>query len=911
MPEWKSEVRKRLASLRLTAAAESDLVDEVTQHLEDRFRELRSGGAGAEEAYREAMAELDDLYPLRAGLERSQRMPKRDAVRAGEESAGNFMEGLWKDCRYAIRSMRKNPVFVVFVVLTLALGIGANTTVFTLINTLILNPLPIRNPGELAALAGVDAQNTSKSGSFFPVSYSDLKDYRSRNVAFDSLAGFISARPLTWLNHGGAQGIFGELVTDNYFSTLGLTPARGRFFAPEEDGTPGAHPVAVMNYATWQKLFGGAENIVGRELRVNNVVLTVIGVAPIHFIGVNAIFGPDLWVPAAMAARLFPNSMQDALTDRRKGVFLGVGRLKASVTQAQARANIETLASALSRVYPETNEGRTATVRPLRDILLANGGSTASGMLFAGAALSIVVGIVLLIACSNVANLLLARSAARQQEMAVRLAMGASRSRLVRQLLTESVLLGLLSGVVGVFLAYGGLEFLFGRLPGSANFPVPKLDAMVFAFALTISLGTGLLFGTIPALKASRGNLAGTLKEAGRTAGRSRKRVTIASALLVGQVAFSFLLLVTAALFLRSIGRAYEMDPGFQTAHLAVFPASPGQAGYGRAQARTYYQEVRDRVSRVPGVESVSWASNMPLWARTVEGLQLEGRQLRSRADKIRTVVNTIDRNYFETAGVPMESGRPFTDIDQESSLPLAIVNEKMARDYWPGGALGQRVQLPGEKMMRQVIGVARTANYTSWGEAPQPCIYVPLTQQETEAMVLYVRTKSDPRELLVPVEREMRAIGPQILLFGIRTGSEIIDGGLFQARMGVGLLTTFGLVALGLASIGLYGVLAYSVNQRKREIGLRMALGATRGSVLWLVLGEGMSLVMMGIAIGFVGALVVGRLLSRMLFGVGASDPMSVASAALILSAVALLACYLPARRATRVDPLEALREA
>jgi predicted permease len=716
---------------------------------------------------------------------------------------------------------------------------------------------------------------------------------------------------LTWQDHGTAQGIFGELVTDNYFSTLGLIPARGRFFAPEEDGAPGAHPVAVLNYATWQKLFGGRENIVGREMRVNNVVLTVIGVAPLHFIGVNTIFGPDLWVPAAMAARLFPNSMQDALTDRSKGMFLGVGRLKTSVTAAQARANVETLASALARVYPETNEGHTATVRPLRDILLANNGSTASGMLFAGAALSMVVGIVLLIACSNVANLLLARSAARQQEMAVRLAMGASRSRLIRQLLTESVLLGLLSGVVGIFLAYGGLEFLFGRLPGSANFPVPKLDAMVFIFALTISLGTGLLFGTIPALKASRANVAGTLKEAGRTAGRSRRRVTIASALLVGQVAFSFLLLVTAALFLRSIGRAYQMDPGFQTAHLAVFPASPGQAGYGKAQARTYYQEVRDRVSRVPGVESVSWASNMPLWARTVEGVQLEGRQLRSRADKIRTVANTIDRNYFETAGVPMESGRAFTDVDHQTSLPVAIVNEKMAHDYWPGGAVGQRIQLPGEKVMRQVVGVARTANYSSWGEAPQPCIYVPLMQEETEAMVLYVRTKGDPREILVPVEREMRAAGPQILLFGIRTGSEIIDGGLFQARMGVGLLTTFGLLALGLASIGLYGVLAYSVNQRKREIGVRMALGATRGSVLWLVLGEGMSLVTMGIVIGFAAALMAGRLLSRMLFGVGASDPMSVAGAALILSAVALLACYLPARRATRVDPLEALREA
>ena len=401
------------------------------------------------------------------------------------------------------------------------------------------------------------------------------------------------------------------------------------------------------------------------------------------------------------------------------------------------------------------------------------------------------------------------------------------------------------------------------------------------------------------------------MKEAGRTAGRTRGRVTVANTLLVAQVAFSFLLLVTAALFLRSIGRAYQMDPGFQSAHLAVFPANPGQAGYGKAQATAYYQDVRDRVARLPGVESVSWASNMPLWARAVNGLQVEGRQSASRGDQIRTVVNTIDRDYFETSGVTLESGRPFTDADRETSLPVAIVNEKLARGYWPVGALGKRIQLPGEKMMRQVIGVAATANYTAWGEPPQPCVYIPMAQGETEAMVLYVRSKGDPRQVLAPVEREMRAAGPQILLFGIRTGSEIIDGGLFQARMGVGLLTVFGVLALALASIGLYGVLACSVNQRKREIGVRMALGATRAGVLWLVLREGMSLVLTGVLFGLAGSFAVGRLLSRMLFGVGAGDPASIAGAALMLLAVALLACYLPARWATRVDPLVALREA
>ncbi len=881
----------------------------MAQHLEDLFGELQSGGAGAEEAYRQTLAELDDLYPLRAGLERNQLMPKNEPVRAGETSSGSFVEGLWKDFRYALRSMRKNPVFVLFVVLTLALGIGANTTVFTLINTVVLNPLPVRNPDRLAALTAGESRNTANSGSIFPISYADLQDYQSRNEVFDSLAGYSSARGMTWLNHGASEAVFGELVTANYFTTLGLSPARGRFFAPEEDGLPGAHPVAILNYAAWQKRFGGAEDIVGRQVEVNSIAVTVIGVAPPHFIGVTAIFGPDLWLPATMAERMFPNSMEHVLTDRGKAAFFGVGRLRPHVTTAQARANVATLAAAIAKSDPAANELRNATVRPLAEVILPGGASTGP-MLYASAALLIVVGIVLLIACSNVANLLLARSAARHQEMAVRLAMGASRGRLVRQLLTESVLLGVLSGVAGLFLAYAGLEVLFGQLPGSANFPTPKLDATVFVFTLMVSLATGFLFGAIPAFQASRANVSEGLKESARTAGRSRRRVTVANALLVGQVAFSFLLLVTAALFLRSIGRAYQMDPGFQTAKLAVFPTNPGQAGYGKPQARAYYRDVRSRVQNLAGVQSVSWASNMPLWARAVTGFQVEGREERSRTDQIRVVVNTIDVNYFETAGVAIENGRAFTGADRETSLPVAIVNEKMAHDYWPAGALGKRVQLPGEKVMRQVVGVARTANYTAWGEPPQLCAYVPLAQTDSETMVLYVRSQGDPREVLGPVERELRVVGPQVLVFGTRTGSGVIDGGLFQARMGVGLLTTFGLVALGLASIGLYGVLAYSVNRRKREIGLRMALGATRASVLRMILGEGMALVMTGVMIGFVAALAVGRLLSRMLFGIAASDPLSVAAAALILSAVALLACYLPARWATRVDPLEALRE-
>lgn len=904
MPDWKKVVRDRIAPLHLEGAAESDLTEELAGHLQDRYHEYRSGGASEEEAYGKVLAELNDLYPLRAELERTQRMPKYDAVPTGDAKGGNWAEDLWRDGRYAIRTMRKSPAFVLFVVLTLALGIGANTTVFTVINTLILNPLPVPDFSGLIAISEAKTEGTSKSSAPLPISYADLKDYEARNGAFRSLAGYTSLRIVTWQTDAGLQRLFSELVTGNYFSTLGLRAARGRFFLPDEDRTLGAHAVAVVSYGTWQAHFGGADDIIGKTLRLNHTVFTVIGVAPPHFIGVNAIFGPDLWIPAAMAEQLLPNEMGNVFSDRSKAVFLAMGRLKPSINREEAQANLMTVAANLAREYPATNKGRTVTVQPIREIL-------STPFLFAGVGLLIVVGIVLLIACSNVANLLLSRSAVRQQEMAVRLALGASRRRLVRQLLTESVFLGFLSGVVGLCIGYAGLHLLFGALPGAANFVTPKLDVTVFIFALVISLATGFLFGTVPALKASRASVAETLKQETRTMGRSRKRVTLANALLVGQVAFSFLLLMAAALFLRSIGRAYEINPGFQTAHLAIFMTSPGQAGYGEPQTKAFYKNVRERVARIPGIESVSWASNLPLWARTVSGLQIEGRQSRSQADKLATVVNTVDLNYFETAGVAILSGREFTSLDQRNSTPVAIINEKIAHDYWlREDALGKRIQLPGEKQMRQIVGIAGTANYSSWAEPPQLCVYLPLEQNYSDAMTLYVRSKGDPQQILAPVQHEIHVAAPQVLANDLRTGREIVDGGLFQARVGVVLLTVFGLLALGLASIGLYGIMAYSVTQRKREIGLRMALGAAQTTVLRLILKQGMSLVLTGVTIGFAASLLVGRLLSSMLYGVAASDPVSITGAALVLLVVALLACYLPARWASRVDPLVALRE-
>lgn len=909
MPDWKKLIQQRIASLKLDAPQTSGLVDEIAQHLDDYYREQRSGGASHAEAYRNALSELDDMYPLQAELEMSQRAGELEIVPLGDGKPGNFLEDLWRDLRYALRSMRAAPLFVLFVVLTLALGIGANTTVFTIINRLILNPVPVPKSAELLALAAVQSDK-SKSGAPLPISYADLKDYESKNEVFRSLAGYTSPWLVTWQAGGSSERMFNEFVTAAYFSTLEIKPVKGRYFSAEEDA-PGAHAVAVMNYGTWQSRFGGADDIIGRALRLNNTVVTVIGIAPPHFIGVNSLFGPDLWIPAGTADQLAPVEMRGILTDRSKAVFLGVGRLKPQITLGAAQANVSGIAGALACEYPETNQGRSAAVLGVRDVMFSSASSGSSPVLLGSTVLLVVVGIILLIACSNVANLLLARSAGRQQEIAVRLALGASRQRLIRQLLTESVFLGLLSGVVGLLVGYAALHLLWSALPSTANFSSPKFDSTVFIFAFVISLATGFLFGVIPAFQASRGNVADVLKEEARSTGRSRAKITLANALLVGQIAFSFLLLITAALFLRSIARAYDIDPGFQTRHLAIFMTNAGQIGYREAQTRAFYKEARARVAALPGVESVSWSSNLPLWARSVSRLQIEGRQATSKSDQITTISNIVDRNYFETAGIAILRGREFTNLDQANSAPIAIVNETLARDFWPSGdALGKRIQLPDERGMRQIVGVAKTATYTNLGEPPQLCVYVPSEQKYSDAMTLYVRTAGDPRHILMSVQREVLAAGPKIVVSDMRTGRQLIDNGLFQAKMGVLLLSAFGLVALGLASVGLYGIMAYTVSQRRREIGLRMALGAGQANVLRLILKQGMALVVTGMLIGLAGALLVGRMLSRLLYGIGASDPISVTVAASVLLTVAFLACYLPARWASRVDPLVALRE-
>ncbi|HEX5411321.1 MAG TPA: ABC transporter permease [Terriglobia bacterium] len=879
---------------------EADLERELRGHLELEAEDQQASGESPEEA----------AYAARRALGNTTQIKENVRAAWGLQ----WLETLFQDLRYGLRQLRHNPGFTAVAVLTLALGIGANTTVFTVVNTLILNPLPVEKPSELVGIYAAPAP--SQNAELIQLSYPNLQDLQERNRVLSSLAGFTWPMYVTLTRDGAAERMFAEFVTGNYFETLGIHPAFGRFFLPQENRAPGESPVAILSYAAWKAL-GGTPDVVGRTILVNRVALTVVGVAQRGFLGVSAMFGPDVWVPATMSARLFPAQGHDWLHDRGQSVMVGAARLKNGVTLEKAAADLKGIAAALQEEYPEPNRGRTLELLPLNDVALSMRPTPRQGatqpLILTALVLMAIVGIVLLIACSNVANLLMARAASRRQEMAVRLALGAGRGRLNRQLLVESLLLSLLGGLAGLGVAYAGTRILwsFRESEFAQNLADLKFDAHVFVFTLAVALATAFVFGIIPAFRSSRAAIADTLKDDLRTtAGPTMGRRKFASAVLVGQVALSLVSLVTAALFIHSIERAYALDPGFDTAHTAMFFMSPGQAGYSRARAEQIYREVRTRIAALPGVNSVSWSSNLPLWGKVANNVLIEGRQTGRASEAISTIENTVDLDYFATMRIPLLRGRDFNAEDKEGSLPVAIVNETMAKAYWPGqDPIGKRFRFTGQDTYRQIVGVAKTVEYSSLGESAQPCIYLPLRQNFSGTMVLNVNTHRDPAMIFDAVQQDLRQLDPQLPPYDFRTGRKIIDQALSTAKMGVGLLGVFGLLALGLASVGLYGVMAYSVNQRRHEIGVRMALGASSASILRHVLLQGVTLVGAGIALGLAASFVLNRGLTALLYGVSPADPLSVAGASLVLAIVAGLACYIPARRASRVDPMVALR--
>ena len=818
------------------------------------------------------------------------------------------METLWHDVRFATRQFRSAPGFTAVIVFTIALGIAANTTVFAVINTLFLNPLPVGRPHELVTVR--TTVEGTPPGEALAISRLNLEDIRARNVVFQDLAGHSSPMVLGLTGGDTPQRLFGEIVTGNYFDTLAIVPSLGRFFRPDEDVTPGASPVLVLAHAAWLARFGAAPDIVGRTVRINGLPFTVVGVAPKGFKGVDAVFGPDVWIPSMMADTVLPAAERDWLRNRAALAFRGVARLKPGRSPQQAGENLAAIAAVLEQEHPEANRGRGLAVERLsRAALLAPGRMSSTAI---SAVLLAIPALILLIACSNVANLLLARAASRRQEIAVRLALGSDRRRLLRQLVTESLLLSSVSGVAGWALAYAGVQLLWSFRPDevAANLIDLDLDVTVVLFAAVLAVVTGVLFGLVPAMQSTRADVAGTLGDSHRLAGVSRRRLTIGNSLIAAQVALSLVSLVTAGLLLRSLQQAYRIDPGFETSRLGIALVSPGQAGYDRARSEQFFGDIRRRLAAVAGVESVSWATQLPLFARPTRTVMVDGQDSRESAGII-TIVNAVDVDYFTTMGMGSVRGRDFTDADREGARPVAIVNEELASRIWPGrNPIGQRIRLAGDSMAREIVGVSRNANYGALGEAPQPCLFLPIRQEFSDAAVLYVRTAADPAAVLGTVQQIVRSADPHIDVNDVRTIETLIGQSLFGASMGVGLLALFGVVALGLASLGLYGAMAFAVRQRRREIGVRMAVGARRHSVIGLVLRQGMAPVAAGIVVGGAGAAATGQLISGMLFGVTPIDPISFAIAAAVLVLAASAACLLPAHRASRVDPIAALRE-
>jgi macrolide transport system ATP-binding/permease protein len=909
MPDWKTLVQQRLRQLSRDGEADADVADELTAHLQDRYDELRSAGFDEADAVDTTLRELFEDDP-----DETARWTRRNRTRSIAPPAPTPgappLAGLWRDLLYGLRLLGRAPGATALIVVTLALGIAANTTAFTVINSLLLNPLPVARASELVSVSTRETADAANANVRLPLSHPNLVDLAAQNTVFTSLAGHSGPMSVTLTGRALPERMFTELVTANYFETLGVKPRIGRFFLPEEDRVAGRDPVLVLTYAAWQRRFGARPDIVGQTIEINRTAFTVIGVAAEGFRGLDPVFGPDAWVPATMIEQIGSAERRSWLTDRAALGFGATGRLRPGRTLAQADANLTAIAADLARTYPAVNRGRTVTVQPLTRAELM--GASPQLAMLGSLALMAIPGLVLLIACSNVANLLLARATARRHEIGVRLALGAGRLRVLRQLLTENALLGALGGLVGLAAALGGARLLSSLRPPefAPNLVDVSVDVNVVAFAIVLSALTTMIFGVAPALATSRTNLVAVLGQDARVAGQPRRTARFRHLLLVGQVALSLMALATAGLFLRSVQRGYAIDPGFERQHLGILLFSPGQAGYDRAKAEPLYRTIRDRIGALPGVASVALASNMPLFSGATRKLAIDGRTDAMESGGALTVVNSVEPTYFTTIGVALLGGRAFTTADGEDGQKVAIVNDVLARQYWPGrDPIGQHLAFVGDTQPRRIVGVAETVNYDGIGEAPQPCVYLPLAQNFADSLVLHVRTNGDPSPVLSAVQREMRAIDDRLDVADVRTGQKLVEQALFGATMTGGILGVFGLIALGLASLGMYGVMACNVSLRGPEVAVRMAFGADQRAVLALVLRDGLQLVAIGLVVGAAGAGALSTALSSLLPGMGRIDWVSFAVAMAVLLTVAVIACYVPARRASRLDPLVVIR--
>ncbi len=825
-------------------------------------------------------------------------------------STSAFWDALWlqpsrledemfQDLRYGLRMLLKNPGFTLIAVFTLAMGIGANTAIFTLLDKVLIRPLPVEQPQQLVAFV---EDGSGAPGIFSYPLYAELRD---RN---DVLAGVVAyeQRPFSLSDGNQSERVIGQIVTGNYFAVLGVRPALGRFFLPEEDHTPNTHPVIVISHGLWRRRFGADPAAIGQTISLSNYRYTVVGVAPSEFTGTTRGTVNDVYVPMMMQAQVGPRR-EGMLDNRNAGWLQLIGRLKPNVSRAQAQAALATPVEDANKTFSDKAADRIGD--PTKVFLMDGSRGHTDRVKDLSLPLKLmmgVVGFVLLIACANVANLLLARASARRKEIAVRLAVGAGRLRIVRQLLTEGAILAALGGGAGLLLAYWFTGLLMGFQQQTNYVPRSfdgRLDGRALVFTLGLSLLTGIIFGLAPALEASKPDQVAALKADTPGMGGRGRRLNLRNLLVVAQVALSLVVLIGAGLCLKSLRALQVVDPGFEPAKVVTASFDLSQNGYNEARGRQFISQLSERVAALPGVEATSFArivafSDIP-W---VGPLIIEG----SKPQPINT--NAISPSYFRTLGTPLVRGREFTAQDTTDTPLVVVVNEAAARRYWPGQeVVGQRIMRG--RQVGEVVGVVRDSKEKGLTADPRPALYVPLLQAYSSELTLHVRTATPSPTLLAAVRREVQALDPALPVYNLQTLAQQKDGSLYAERLAAALLTLFGLLALALATIGIYGVLSYAVTERTRELGIRMALGAQPRDLLKLVVGQGMLLVLVGLIIGVGAAFALTRLIAKLLFGVSATDPLTFVVIPLLLIGVALVACWLPARQAMRVDPLVALR--
>jgi putative ABC transport system permease protein len=815
------------------------------------------------------------------------------------------MQTLWQDLRYGARMLFKKPGFTLIAVLTLALGIGANTAVFTLIEGAFLRPFPIAEPERVVALS-----LKTKSGELNVFSYPYFKDVRDRNEVLSGVIAHCYAQ-FNLSHNGDNQYVHGYVVTGNYFDVLGVKPALGRAFTPEEDIAKLAHPVVVISHGCWRRRFGGDPGIVGQEALINNHKFKIVGVAPKGFQGMTVAYDPEIFMPVMMQSWATPG--YNWLDERTESSLFAFGRLKSGVSFEQAQASLSLLVEQLAKERPYTEANKVIEVMPpgyiTPEFRKAGAGLAAVGMA--------AVALVLLVACANLASLLLARATERKKEIAVRLSLGASRRRLVRQLLTESVMLSLMGGVIGVLLAMWLLDLGLASIP-PMDIPTTvevKLNGRALLFTLIVSFVTGALFGLAPALQATKTDLVSALKDSASLSGYRRSRLR--GGLIVAQIAMSFLLLIVAGLVIRSLRRVETLDLGFEPERRLIMSFDLNLQGYNEAQTEQFQKRLMEHVRSMPGVKSASYTNFPPLSLSRYRArwVFVEGQEPARVANKPAAMFATVGTRYFETMGAPLIVGRAFTEQDTAGAQRVVIVNEAFVRRYFPNlkspaEAIGKRyTHYSDGRTWYQIIGVAKTGKYWTIGEPPSPFVWFPLSQEIWGRVSLVAQTEGDPSRLIGEIRGEIKRMDANLPVTDARTMTEHLGSSLAPARGAAAVLGSFGLLALAIAAIGIYGVTAYSVAQRTREIGVRMTLGAEAIDVVKLIVRQGMTMTFAGLAVGLVGAWAMTRLMASVLYGVSATDAATFVVVPSLLALVTLIACYLPARRATKVDPMIALR--